>query len=131
VPFVGRENPQSRPERIVDLYNDLPRTKQAVKGLWLHQGQLLNAYAENFGETPDLALELPTGTGKTLPGLILCEWVRRVGARVAYACPTSRLARQVAATAHNEGIPAVVLVGSHHDWPTAEQHYRKDIHDWP
>ncbi|QRY43503.1 DEAD/DEAH box helicase [Mycolicibacterium boenickei] len=121
MPFVGKEKTQTRPDAIVDLYNDLPRTKQAVKGLWLHQGQLLNAYTEKFETTPDLALELPTGTGKTLPGLILCEWVRRGGARVAYACPTSQLARQVAATAQTEGIPAVVLVGSHHDWPTGEQ----------
>ena len=51
-------------------------------------------------DTPDLALELPTGTGKTLPGLLIADWVRRVrSARVAYACPTVQLARQVSETA--------------------------------
>ncbi len=121
VPFVGREKTQSRPATILDLYNELPRKKQAVKNLWLHQGQLLTAYTDGFEDSPDLALELPTGTGKTLPGLIICEWIRRGGARVAYACPTSQLARQVAATAETEGVPAVVLVGSHHDWSVNDQ----------
>jgi hypothetical protein len=119
--FVGREKAQTRPATILDLYNELPRTKQAVKGLWLHQGQLLNVYTDKFEQVPDLALELPTGTGKTLPGLIICEWIRRGGARAAYACPTSQLARQVATVAKNEGIPAVVLVGSHHYWPTLDE----------
>ncbi|MFV1365892.1 DEAD/DEAH box helicase [Mycolicibacterium elephantis] len=119
--FVGRDKAKSRPATILDLYNELPRTKQAVKNLWLHQGQLLNAYTDEFEDVNDLALELPTGTGKTLPGLIICEWVRRGGGRAAYACPTTQLARQVANVAKNEGVPAVVLVGSHHDWPTLDE----------
>lgn len=125
VVFVGREKAKSRPATIEDLYNELPRNKQAVKGLWLHQGDVLRTYVEHYERIPDLALELPTGTGKTLPGLIICEWVRQGGqGRVAYACPTSQLARQVARTAEREGVPAVVLVGRHHDWlPTDEARY--------
>jgi len=104
VAFVGRDKPKSRPGTIEDLYNALPRTKQAVKGLWLHQGDVLRSYVESYEDVPDLALELPTGTGKTLPGLVICEWVRQGGqGRVAYACPTSQLARQVARTARREG----------------------------
>lgn len=38
-----------------------------------------------------------------------------------YACPTVQLARQVAETAGREGVPAVVLVRSHHDWPVPDQ----------
>lgn len=122
MPFVGREKAKSRPATIEDLYNELPRTKQAVKGLWLHQGDILRAYVDEYEDTADLALELPTGTGKTLPGLIICEWRRQGGqGRVAYACPTSQLARQVARIAEREGVPAVVLVGSHHDWPAADE----------
>ena len=40
---------------------------------------------------------------------------------MAYACPTVQLAWQVAGTAEREGVPAVVLVRSHHDWPVPAQ----------
>jgi hypothetical protein len=40
---------------------------------------------------------------------------------VLYAAPTKQLARQVLATAVNEGVPARLLVGSHLSWPVADQ----------
>jgi hypothetical protein len=78
VPFKGkieREPSAASPEA---LYRDLPRKPDAVPGLWLHQGDLLRSYTAEHSATPDLALELPTGTGKTLPGLLIADWVRRV-----------------------------------------------------
>ncbi|WP_051194055.1 DEAD/DEAH box helicase [Nocardia jiangxiensis] len=120
--FIGREKTKVRPATILDLYNELPRTKQAVKNLWVHQGQIVTAYVEDHSTTDDLALEMPTGTGKTLPGLLICEWERRgPRGRVVYACPTNQLARQVAATAEREGIPAVLLIGRHREWVAAEE----------
>ncbi|WP_432927735.1 DEAD/DEAH box helicase [Microbispora sp. CA-135349] len=99
------------------LYHDLPRTPTAKPGLLLHQGDLLRTYAAEHLGTKDLALELPTGTGKTIPALVISEWWRRCrNARVVYACPTEQLTRQVAVTAAEEGIAAVVLTGSHRDW---------------
>src|SRR5205814_9077443 len=98
-------------------YRDLPRRADAVSGLWTHQGDLLRTYAgtptrtakdttdsagavdavANHLDDPDRALELPTGTGKTLPGLVIADWVRlKRSGRVAYACPTRQSARQVA-----------------------------------
>ncbi|MBP2376442.1 hypothetical protein JOF46_004431 [Paeniglutamicibacter psychrophenolicus] len=68
----------------------------------------------------DVALELPTGTGKTLTGLLIAEWTRRSRrSRVIYACPTQQLARQVAAAAFREGIEVAVLIGRHTDWPAS------------
>jgi hypothetical protein len=59
---------------------------------------VIRAYAEKYQSTLDLALELPTGTGKTLLGLAIGEWVRRkTEGPVTYATPTKQLARQVAA----------------------------------
>ena len=122
MPFKGKGQVAAPPVSPEALYRDLPRRPDAVPGLWLHQGDLLRAYAAYHMDTPDLALELPTGTGKTLPGLLIADWVRRVrSARVAYACPTVQLAKQVAETAEREGVPAVVLVRSHHDWTVADQ----------
>lgn len=104
------------------LRGSLPRTADAVSGMWIHQGDVLRAYAEEHQDTSDLALELPTGTGKTMPGLLIAEWVRRKAeGPVLYAAPTRQLADQVLTTAKNEGVPARLLVGSHHSWsPTDE-----------
>jgi len=109
------------PEELY-LSGALPRTTQAVDGLWLHQGDVIRAYAENHQQTLDLALELPTGSGKTLPGLLIAEWVRRKGeGPVIYATPTKQLARQVLATARREGVPSHLLVGSARNWDVAEE----------
>lgn len=109
------------PEELY-LSGTLPRTNQAVDGLWLHQGDVIRAYAEHHQNTPDLALELPTGSGKTLPGLLIGEWVRRKGeGPVIYATPTKQLARQVLATAQREGVPGVLLVGGYRSWDTSDE----------
>ncbi|WP_418908752.1 DEAD/DEAH box helicase [Glutamicibacter endophyticus] len=104
------------PEELY-LSGSLPRTTEAVDSLWLHQGDVIRAYAENHHGTPDLAMELPTGTGKTLPGLLIAEWVRRKAeGPVIYATPTKQLARQVARTAEREGVPVANLTGSAKYW---------------
>ncbi|MFB8021997.1 DEAD/DEAH box helicase [Streptomyces rubiginosohelvolus] len=109
------------PEELY-LSGTLPRTTEAADGLWLHQGDVIRAYAEQHQKTPDLALELPTGSGKTIPGLLIAEWVRRKSeGPVIFATPTKQLARQVLATARREGVPSRLLIGSHRAWDTAEQ----------
>ena len=122
MPFKGRGQTGPLPVSPEALYRDLPRKPGAHPGLLIHQGDVLRAYAAGHADTPDLALELSTGTGKTLPGLVIAEWVRRVrSARVAYACPTVQLARQVAYRADLEGVPAVVLVRSYRDWLVSDE----------
>jgi len=125
VAFRGRAQEGRPPGSPESLYRDLPRRPDSVAGLWLHQGDILRSYAADHADTADLALELPTGTGKTLPGLLIADWVRRVrSGRVAYACPTKQLAWQVAATAQREGVPTAVLVGPAKNWSlTSEAKY--------
>ena len=122
MPFRGRGQIGPLPASPEALYRDLPRRRGAHPGLLIYQGDVLRAYAAGHASTPDLALELPTGTGKTLPGPVIAGWVRRVrSARVTYACPTVQLARQVVVTADREGVPAVVLVRSLREWPVPDE----------
>lgn len=96
----------SIPKSPRDLFYDLNRD-EAVKFLWDHQGKQLDDYFENYATESDVALELPTGTGKTLIGLLIAEWRREMyGERVAYLCPTRQLVRQVSAQAKQYGIDA-------------------------
>lgn len=123
--FVGKtKKVQLQFESPEEMYlrGSLPRTADAVSSLWIHQGDVLRAYAEKHHDTADLALELPTGTGKTLPGLLIAEWVRRKEeGPVLYATPTRQLAHQVLSTAKDEGVPARLLVGSHHNWSATDE----------
>lgn len=123
--FVGRPNrgPSQfdTPEEMY-LRGALPRTSDAAHSLWVHQGDVLRAYAETYKDETDLALELPTGTGKTLPGLLIAEWVRRKSeGPVLYATPTRQLAHQVYETAKTEGVLASLLIGSHRNWSAADE----------
>jgi hypothetical protein len=123
--FVGKSKKvQQQFETPEEMYlrGALPRTADAVSSLWVHQGDVLRTYAEKHKDTLDVALELPTGTGKTLPGLLIAEWVRRQGAGpVLYATPTKQLARQVLTTANNEGVAARLLIGSYHRWSRPDE----------
>ncbi|WP_301175638.1 DEAD/DEAH box helicase [Actinomadura geliboluensis] len=111
---VGASDPES-------LFGELPRTPNGVGALWSHQADQLRTYASDHRDTADVALELPTGSGKTLVGLLISEWRRRtLGQRVVYACPTKQLARQVLQMANDQGIPATILIGSSRDWNQAE-----------
>lgn len=85
----------SVPDSPDRLFRDLPRRKHA--SLYDHQGQILRTYVSNALKASDVALQLPTGSGKTLVGLLLAEWRRRkYRERVVYLCPTRQLVNQVA-----------------------------------
>jgi hypothetical protein len=85
----------SVPDSPDRLFRDLPRRKHA--SLYDHQGQVLRTYVSNAMKASDVALQLPTGSGKTLVGLLLAEWRRRkYRERVVYLCPTRQLVNQVA-----------------------------------
>lgn len=107
------------PER---LFDDLSRGRGSADALWAHQADVLRTYHQQHLTTPDVALELPTGAGKTLPGLLITEWRRRaLRQRVLYACPTQQLARQTTEAAGRLGIETVTLVGPHRLWSTADK----------
>ena len=111
---VGPTDPES-------LFHNLRGRAPQIKHLWSHQADLLRTYHSQALKARDVAIELPTGTGKTLVGLLIAEWRRQaLGHRSAYLCPTRQLARQVGAQARDYGIQASVLVGKQRDYPPRE-----------
>src|ERR1700755_1414015 len=83
------------PDDPESLFRDL--RKKTVPGLLSHQADLLRRYLAAHTAHSDIALQLPTGSGKTLVGLLIAEWRRRkYSERVVYLCPTRQLVNQVA-----------------------------------
>ncbi len=72
---VSSRAPAATPERLLD---ELSPQADGPQALWAHQADVLRSYHAQHLRTPDLALELPTGAGKTLPGLLIAEWRRHV-----------------------------------------------------
>jgi hypothetical protein len=101
---------KTRPSDPEALFKDLRKTP-GVQYLWSHQADILRKYDEDYSDKRDVALELPTGTGKTLIGLLIAEYRRRkFDERALYLCPTRQLASQVGDHARAYGIEARVLL---------------------
>ncbi len=93
------------------MFQDLRGRK--VDSPWGHQVDLWRTYERDALQSLDVAIQLPTGSGKTLVGLVLAEWRRRkLDERIVYLCPTRQLAYQVAAQAREQyGLDVALLVG--------------------
>jgi len=89
-------------------------TKRQYPDVMPHQKDILEAYASDFADKSDVALQLPTGSGKTLVGLLIADWRRqKFGDRAVYLCPTRQLVNQTVNQAlHQYGIDVVDLSGS-------------------
>ena len=112
-PFRIPERRGSKPSDPENLFRSLSQRSSHIQHLWSHQADVLRSWHSSHIDTPDLALELPTGTGKTLIGLLIGDFVRQTRQeRVAYLCPNRQLAHQVGRLADDYSIDARVLVGS-------------------
>ena len=93
-------------------------TRRSIPDAMSHQKDMLAVYAEDMSNSSDVAMQLPTGSGKTLVGLFIAEWRRRkFKDRVVYLCPTRQLVNQTVAQAEKQyGIDAVGFTGSYRDY---------------
>lgn len=75
----------------------------------LRPGQrlVLQAYSARHLTTPDLAIEMPTGEGKTLLALLIADYALDQGRSVAYLAGTRQLAERVEDEAAELGLEAV------------------------
>lgn len=98
-------------------------TKRQFPDVMPHQKEMLEAYAAEYEGKKDVALQLPTGSGKTLVGLLIADWRRiKHGDRAVYLCPTRQLVRQTVLQARNQyGIDVVDLSGSKSSFSPADR----------
>ncbi|MCF6426170.1 DEAD/DEAH box helicase family protein, partial [Amycolatopsis tucumanensis] len=71
------------------------------------QRQVLAAYAAHHLTTPDVAIEMPTGEGKTLLALLIADYALDQGMSVAYLTGTRQLAERVEDEATKLGLEVV------------------------
>jgi len=65
------------------------------QALWPAQTHVLRCYAADFTSKRDVAIELPTGAGKTLIALLVAEAWRQENKKVAILSANKTLARQM------------------------------------
>jgi len=93
---------------------------QKFRALRPAQAHVLEQYNPAI-EGHDVAIELPTGAGKTLIALLIAEQWRRDGRKVAILSANKTLARQMVAEADELGVPAVLMEGPGRDIPGADK----------
>ncbi len=108
------------------LFRDL--RNREVEGLLSHQADILREYCkQEILDASDVALQLPTGSGKTLVGLLIGEWRRRrFNERAVYLCPTRQLVNQVVEQSLSKyGIKANAFISKQSEYsPVIKAEYR-------
>ena len=80
----------STPQEMYDDYKN-----RRIDGIHDYQSKMIDSYINDAINKKDVSLELPTGTGKTLVGLLIAEFRRRkYKEKVLYLCPTNQLVHQ-------------------------------------
>ena len=98
-----------------DMYQDNKLKK--IMGPLDYQTAMLDLYIKNM-EKRTVALELPTGSGKTLVGLLIGEYRRRKNKeKILFLCPTNQLVHQVVEQANLKyGLKAIAFCGKQKDY---------------
>ena len=112
MPFILRKKDSFNFTTPQEMYDDYKN--RTINGIQDYQSKMLDLYMEKGLDRADVALELPTGTGKTLIGLLIGEFRRRkYNEKVVYVCPTNQLVYQTANYANEKyGIKVVAFTGS-------------------
>ena len=78
------------PQQMFDDYKN-----RTIDSIFNYQSDMIDLYLKEEKDVKDIALELPTGTGKTLIGLLIGEFRRRKNKeKILYLCPNKQLVNQ-------------------------------------
>lgn len=114
------------PQQMFDDYKN-----RTIDSIYDYQSDMINLYLKEEKNVKDIALELPTGTGKTLIGLLIGEFRRRKNKeKILYLCPNRQLVNQTVKHAVEDyGIKAVAFTGKVKNYASADKlaYNRADI----
>ena len=115
MPFKTKKRDEFVYNTPQEMYQDNKLKK--IMGPIDYQSSMLDAYMKNI-DKKNIALELPTGSGKTLIGLLIAEFRRRKnGEKVLFLCPTNQLVHQVEEQAKGKyGINVISFCGKMKDY---------------
>src|SRR5262249_25003930 len=104
-----RRSKDTDPEKIFESFT----LRGTVENLWSPQAAALREWHRQR-EARDVVIEMNTGGGKTLVGLLVAQsLVNETGKCVLYVCPTNQLVEQAGSKAHECGIEvATYMEGS-------------------
>ncbi|MBT2217118.1 DEAD/DEAH box helicase family protein [Virgibacillus dakarensis] len=109
-----------------EMYKD--NKKRVINGTLDYQSKMIDIYMKKALNERDVAFELPTGSGKTLIGLLIGEYRRRKNKeKVVYICPNNQLVNQVVEKANAVyGIKVNGFTGKIIDYdPQAKSNYNR------
>jgi len=114
--FRKRPTAAPVPETPIELFRGLQRRQFPAE--MPHQRKIIEQYVEQGLSASDVAVQLPTGSGKTLVGLLIADWRRRkFEEKVLYLCPTKQLVHQTYEQAeHKYGMNVLPFVGSNKNY---------------
>lgn len=76
-----------------------------IQNIWEPQAEALGTWFDKHREDSDVVIQMSTGGGKTLVGLLIAQSiVNETKGKVVYVCPTNQLVEQVASKAAECGI---------------------------
>src|SRR6266568_588426 len=82
-----------------------------VQNVWGPQAEALTAWHDKYRNESDVVIQMNTGGGKTLVGLLIAQsLVNETKGKVLYVCPTTQLVEQVASKAAECGIPVTTYM---------------------
>ena len=115
--FVIKKKAVFNYQSPVAMYHDNKSVNKTIMGLLDYQRDMLEEYMKKY-DSKNIAIELPTGSGKTLVGLVIGEYRRRKEhEKVVFLCPTNQLVKQVVEHANNKyGIKAIAFCGKQSDY---------------
>jgi hypothetical protein len=85
------------------------------------QESALRLYSSAFINDSAVAIELPTGSGKSLIALMILDFWREQKKRTAVLCGTKNLARQLKEKADALNVPTVLFEGPKSGWNNADR----------
>ncbi len=104
-------NSGSKETDPIKLFYSLPKVENSVGDLWFPQGEALKAWSEKR-DNNDILINLDTGGGKTLIGLLIAQSIVNEGnKKVIYLCSNNQLVSQVKEKAESYNLKVTTYTG--------------------